>query len=68
MDVVLFALLAATIAFSAYQFGRRSEKKQIHAWLKFLQLELNEDTVSPLKLAAMISVGQHLNWEVEAED
>jgi hypothetical protein len=68
MDVVLFALLAATIAFSAYQLGRRSEKKQIHAWLRFLQLELDENAMSSLKLAAMISIGQHRDWEVEEED
>jgi hypothetical protein len=68
MDVVLFALLAATVGFSAYQLGRRSEKRQIHDWLRFLQLELDEAAMSPLKLAAMISIGQHRDWEVEEED
>jgi hypothetical protein len=68
MDVVLFALLAALVMFSAYHLGRRSEKRRIHDWLRFLQLEMDEDAVSPLKLAALISIGQHRDWEIEDED
>jgi hypothetical protein len=62
---VLFALVVAAGVISAYHAGKRSERNQVHKWLRFLHDDLCGQDVSPRRLAASISVGQHYELKEE---
>jgi hypothetical protein len=63
VPVVLFALLVAAGVLIAYHAGKRTERKQVWKWLRFLHSETGLRDVSPHRLAAAISVGQHYDLD-----